>query len=238
MRYARDNGLGKKENMKRVALTVMMIGAMFVATVGIAAAAPPDHAAKPDKPVQAQDRGPAEKVDICHMSHGEKGLFPINVSGNAVEAHLAHGDVLPGDPVVDMENYEYGEDCEIRSTQVVDGSFEGSGIAIGFSAYMAFDDSISGVGSYSYSVNGNQMDVDVIDVCLDDAAKTATVWGSGTSTLDGEGFMVLTLVDDGGSMSARALFFPDAVDAEAAFDSQCATPATGASGGTGFLIFF
>ena len=224
--------------MKRVALTMAMVGSMLVASVGVAAATPPDHAARPDRPAQAQDRGPAEKVDICHVSNGEKGMHVINVSGNALEAHLAHGDVLPGDPVADMENYEYGEDCEIRSTQVVDGLFEGAGIAIGFSAFMAFDDAISGVGSYSYTVNGNSMDLDVIDVCLDEAAKTATVWGSGTSSLDGDGYMVLTLVDDGGSMSARALFFAAEADAEASFDDQCVNPITGASGGSGFLIFF
>jgi hypothetical protein len=227
-----------EENMKRVALTIAMVASMLVATVGVASAAPPDHAAKPDKPVNAQDRGPAEKVDVCHLSNGEKGLHLINVSGNALEAHLAHGDVLPGDAVPEMENYEYGLDCEVRSTQVVDGLFEGSGLAIGFSAFMAFDDSISGVGSYSYTINGNTMDLDVMDVCLDSDAKTATVWGSGTSSLDGDGFMVLTLVDDGGSMSARALFFAAEADAEAAFDDQCANPIVGASGGSGFLIFF
>ena len=39
-------------------------------------------------------------------------------------------------------------------------------------------------------------------------ALVASVWGPGTSTVNGGGFWVLTLIDDGGgSMSTRALYF-------------------------------
>lgn len=39
---------------------------------------------------------PASKMDICHYDE-ETGLFHlINVSGNAIDAHMAHGDFTPG----------------------------------------------------------------------------------------------------------------------------------------------
>jgi len=37
---------------------------------------------------------PGGKVDICHWSNGQ-GFHEINVSVNAMPAHLRHGDVLP-----------------------------------------------------------------------------------------------------------------------------------------------
>ena len=39
------------------------------------------------------------KVDICHIPPGNPAnAHVINVSVNAVPAHLAHGDPLPGEP--------------------------------------------------------------------------------------------------------------------------------------------
>ena len=79
----------------------------------------------------------------------------------------------------------------------------------------------------------------VTDVCLDEVGGTATVWGPSTSSNLADGYVVLTLVDDGGSVSSNALFYeagPEAA-AEAAFASQCAGPQTPYSSGGGTLIF-
>ena len=83
------------------------------------------------------------------------------------------------------------------------------------------------------------MDVEVMDVCLNELASHATVWGTGDPSWEPfDGYMVLTLVDTGeGSMATRALLFDNESDAIEAFDSQCTTATTGASGGTGFLNF-
>lgn len=233
-------GFRKKEIMRRLSILVFATTLLMMIATGVASASPPDHAARPEKAPKVEKTAPAEKVDVCHFSADADTFHLINISSNALAAHIAHGDALAGGSAVPgMPMYEFDEDCAIYSTKVVEGAFSGSGLEIGFSAYLAFDDAVSGMGSYSYSVNGNTMDVEVIDVCLDEAVRTATVWGSGTSSKDGPGFMVLTLVDTGGgTMSTRALFFTDEVDAETAFASQCATPTTGASGGTGFLTFF
>jgi hypothetical protein len=37
---------------------------------------------------------PQDKVDVCHMT-GNGSFHEINISRNALPAHLAHGDVLP-----------------------------------------------------------------------------------------------------------------------------------------------
>ena len=233
-------GFRKKENMKRISILVMVTTLLMTIATGVASASPPDHAARPEKAPKVEKTAPADKVDVCHYSAGADRFHLINISSNALPAHIAHGDALAGGSAVPgMPTYEFDETCTKYSTKVVEGAFSKSGLEIGFTAYLAFDDAVSGMGSYSYTVNSNTMDVEIVDVCLDEFAKTATAWGSGDSTLEGAGFMVLTLVDTGGgTMSTRALFFHDEADAEAAFNSQCTTPITGASGGTGYLTFF
>jgi hypothetical protein len=236
-------GFGKKEYMRRIFILVLAIATLMTVSVSIAVASPPDHAArpekaaKPDKPTKPE-RGPAEKVDVCHYSSGEKGFHLINVSGNALEAHLAHGDTQPGEVVPDMENYEYGTDCEIRSTQVVDGSFLTDGLSVGFVAYVSFDQAVSGTGTYvSYTGEGNIMSMTVSDVCLDELNGVATVWGAAESSQWDDGYLVLTLADDGVSMSTRAVFYEDESDAAALFASQCSTPEIPVTDGAGSLIF-
>lgn len=233
--------------MRRMLTLLIATATLMVVATGVAGATPPDHAGRPDHAaankvapaVESERVSPAPKVDVCHRT-GDGEFHLINISSNALDAHLAHGDALAGGGVVPgMPTYEFDAECGVYSTEVVDGVFSGGGIDIAFTAYVAFDDAVSGIGSYSYSLNGRTMDVDVIDVCLDPMALTATVWGSGDPSWQAtDGYMVLTLVDTGGgSMATRALFFGDEAAAEAAFEAQCTTAVTGASGGTGYLIF-
>lgn len=58
--------------------------------------------------------GPAPKVDVCHLQ-GNGVYNLIDVSGNAVPAHLAHGDGLPGDVV---GNKVLGEDCSLNARTI------------------------------------------------------------------------------------------------------------------------
>ncbi len=53
---------------------------------------------------------PASKVDVCHsISNGS--FIHINVSENAFEAHVGHGDVSPGEGVPGMVGYEFDAGC-------------------------------------------------------------------------------------------------------------------------------
>ncbi len=69
---------------------------IVVCVAGLLAALPMSH-------LVAAGKGPAPKVDICHVTDSVDGLgaggnvtlivgHVINVSENAVDAHLAHGD--------------------------------------------------------------------------------------------------------------------------------------------------
>jgi len=54
----------------------------------------------------------AQKVDVCH--HRGNGTFiKINISANALDAHLRHGDALPGDPVPGSLDMIFGADCSL-----------------------------------------------------------------------------------------------------------------------------
>jgi hypothetical protein len=59
-------------------------------------------------------RGKAGKVDVCHRT-GNGSYRPINVSRNALDAHLRHGDAQPGDAVPDQEGMVFGDDCSVEA---------------------------------------------------------------------------------------------------------------------------
>lgn len=62
------------------------------------------------------------KADVCH--DGDAGWELINIAEPAVDAHLAHGDALPGDLVPDMAGFEFGDDCRPVEALAKAGCFE------------------------------------------------------------------------------------------------------------------
>ncbi len=63
-----------------------------------------------DLPTQA---APMEKVDVCHVDG--QGIYRlINVSANALPAHLAHGDALPGDVLPGDPPQRFAADCTLE----------------------------------------------------------------------------------------------------------------------------
>ena len=61
------------------------------------------------------------RVDVCHVN-GKGEYQKITVADAAFETHIAHGDGAVGDPVPGMEDYIFGENCELLfdGTEVVD----------------------------------------------------------------------------------------------------------------------
>lgn len=54
---------------------------------------------------------PMPKVDVCHLD-ADSGMFSlISVSQNALDAHMRHGDGLPGGDVPGMAGYGFDESC-------------------------------------------------------------------------------------------------------------------------------
>lgn len=78
----------------KIALLLTLSFAILLVATGLAAAAP------------------APKVDICHK-RGNGTYHLISVNENALQAHLAHGDALPGDPVPGMDGKVFDESCNI-----------------------------------------------------------------------------------------------------------------------------
>lgn len=59
----------------------------------------------------AAGAAPLPKVDVCHFD-AESGTFDmINISENAYEAHVAHGDARPGEGVPGLPGYGFDENC-------------------------------------------------------------------------------------------------------------------------------
>jgi hypothetical protein len=54
------------------------------------------------------------KFDVCHRTEGTNEFILINIADPALEAHIAHGDAKPGDPVPGMESSTFGPNCEIE----------------------------------------------------------------------------------------------------------------------------
>ena len=50
------------------------------------------------------------KVDVCHAK-GNGNLNLINISENAFEKHIKHGDAEMGDPGPGMDGYVFGANC-------------------------------------------------------------------------------------------------------------------------------
>jgi hypothetical protein len=68
------------------------------------------------------------KVDVCHITGNGKYVF-INISGNALPAHLAHGDSLPGENGLDDQCQAVTAFVEFLELTV---SFFGEGVVIGW----------------------------------------------------------------------------------------------------------
>ena len=64
------------------------------------------------KPAWAGTGGGPGKMDVCHRTNGANAFVHINISEAAHDAHMAHGDVMPGDPAPEMEGMVLGENCE------------------------------------------------------------------------------------------------------------------------------
>ncbi len=75
----------------------------------------PGSQGEPDQPVNVPGNNhgrKAEKVDVCHR-RGNETFIMINISSNALSAHLAHGDRLPGDEIPGQPDLRFGDDCSI-----------------------------------------------------------------------------------------------------------------------------
>lgn len=55
----------------------------------------------------------ATKVDVCHFDKDAGIYFLINISDNAFDSHVAHGDAAPGELVPGQEGFKFASDCSV-----------------------------------------------------------------------------------------------------------------------------
>ena len=99
----------------------------------------------------------ASKVPVCHLDKDSGAFILINISDNAYDSHLNHGDVNPGDPIPGMLGMTYGEDCApVRVFADVTGTWTGASGLVGNLAYtftmILTQDGTSVNGTIVYSI--------------------------------------------------------------------------------------
>lgn len=116
----------------------LRLPAAIVGAVALLAAACSGSPANPTSPLSLSSNtslsgggaqpSSAGKVDVCHRS--DSGFNLINVSGNALQAHLGHGDGLPLGFVPGSTNQMLSASCQVLQPQtltLVSGSSGGIG---------------------------------------------------------------------------------------------------------------
>jgi hypothetical protein len=182
--------------------------------------------------VGAAGAKPVPKVDVCHSASGT--FHMINISGNALAAHLAHGDHLGT-----------ARDCGTNVTKVSakvaagasTSTYSGGVLSVAFTVYKTAG-VYSGTGSYYYTKDGRTYSIAVAHACINKTAKTVTVWGPGTSNQSPvTGFGMLSLKDYGtSSMGTRTVFGSSL--ASLPTTQQCSASPLFPATGTGFLTFW
>jgi len=136
---------------------------------------------------------PGTKVDVCHYDKDSGTFIKINISDNAWDAHIAHGDAAPGEPVPTMPGYKFDSECVPVPILDVTGHWTGRSGLVGNLAYtfymdlvQASDGSVTGTIVYTnYSatrtVTGNLIG-DTLTITTADASYWATVSGTTTNT--------------------------------------------------------
>ncbi len=86
-------------------------GKVLSAKCAVVSTAPDAQFQTPAKPLKANNGKKADKVDVCHRT-GNGSFHLINISGNALPAHLAHGDGLPGE-LISGTHTKFDSNCSL-----------------------------------------------------------------------------------------------------------------------------
>lgn len=136
---------------------------------------------------------PGTKVDVCHYDKDSGTYRKINISDNAWDTHIAHGDAAPGEPVPTMPSYKFDSECVPVPILDVTGRWTGRSGLVGNLAYnfymdlaQASDGSVTGTIVYTnYSANrivtGNLVG-NILTITTADASYWATVSGTASNS--------------------------------------------------------
>ena len=142
--------------MRRTITLLVAIATIMTVTAGTASAG-------------RSEKSQVSKTDLCHYDADTDEYHLIRINGNAVDKHLAHGDVSPATEGLDV-------DCvSAAASVVVEGAFDNGQHRIGFTIYQTPAGEFSGNASHSWS--SYAYTTDLTDACLDPSSSTATAWG-------------------------------------------------------------
>ena len=142
-----------------------------------------------------------EKVDVCH-NEGNGVFNMINISENAFDSHVAHGDASLGEPVPGMDGYKFDEACvPVPAGPVVNDGYDATAVKKGQVRYRNFRTQGNGwefaVGTnvgvtgfmtpvdWTYSANWFfAPDYNEVEFVYDGAKVSTTVVANGTTYTD------------------------------------------------------
>ncbi len=117
------------------------------------------------------------KVDVCHRAlNGSFNL--INVAYQAVQAHRAHGDALPGEAVPGMPGYKFDDTCQEVRASLCPCDFSLAGLAA-----VGIDGRQTETISCFVFAEGTEIGAQTADYSLGAAAGAFTPWGQGMAPL-------------------------------------------------------
>jgi len=125
-----------------LALSLCVIAALLIAGTSLAVPAPK----VPDP------RPPAPKVDVCHID-GKGDYHLINISENALQAHLDHGDARPHENVPDMPGWIFDSECvpyELMTETLFVNAMTGAEVATSFNTKVGTQYKLVASGKYLF----------------------------------------------------------------------------------------
>jgi hypothetical protein len=175
-----------------------------------------ENLATPDQDLLKSAKAP--KVDVCHYDMELGTWHVININSNALEAHLAHGDVLlvdsDEDGWVELENECVpGGDCDDTNPDINPGVEEVCDNGI--------DDNCNG-----------EIDENCADPCLDEAITQGEAWLD--NILDGKGNRISTTITGPTTFTVYFQTFGDGRGDPACYINYM--EATGTPGNCGFTF--
>ena len=184
--------------------------------------------------------GAAPKVDACHYDADADAYHLINISENAFQKHLDHGDAAPGEAVSGTPFYEFDADCGIVLVpeQVAYGTMTATNyqdLTVTLDVWEGPAGVYSGTGSYTYGTN--TFALAITDACVNETNKTVTARGTAVANFGTNTAAFLSLKDGETSIGARAGLLPSAASLDPYFATQCGGSPLFPAVGTGTLTF-
>lgn len=133
---------------------------------------------------------PAPKVDVCHLDKDSGVFFLINISENALKAHLIHGDGLPGEAVQGKPGWAFDADCTPYKLEIAEpfvNGKTGAVVSTEFNTKPGIEYKLVATGMYKFENWATVSDPDLGYADAKYSKRTAAnnPYGTGNAWVDG-----------------------------------------------------